>query len=337
MIYRMDAWERKTLDEVQRPILEPYDGVQWFSTTAGAQNPEEEVPVNPLPDQVNEEGADPETDSDRDEEEETERIVDDEEEDAVENGSESGYESESPTPKVDTKRGSRRKAGLSTTKNATPKPQAKPKPMPIKNEALVDAITIKARLPPCQIGAVELLTFFPHHSQWPEVGLRIYRNGWKHPDVARIHLHARGTLTKEAYIKRYDALKHQILRNGRIFFDDDGFKPTTHKHLLTAVTTYDASNYAPRDDIVHLLVDATLVDIAEGVVNWPAGEDRGVVTQAIEHAYINDLRQYTAADIPQLAQQMGFVAPNEASTQQWDQSAKRRVDQIAGLAPKVER
>ena len=330
----MELWESKTLDEVQRPILEPYDGVQWHSTTAGAQTPEEDVPVNPLPDQVNEEGTDPEeTDSDREEEEdETE-----EEEDAVENGSESEYEVASATPKVDTKRGSRRKVGLDTTKNATPKPQTRPKRMPPKNEALTSAITIKARLPPCQIGAVELMTFFPHHSQWPEVGLRVYRNGWDHSDVARIQLHARGTLDKQAYTKRYDALKHQILRNGRIFFNMADFKPSAHNHLLTAVTSYDAANYAPRDDIAHLLVDATLVEIAEGVVNWPTGQDRGIVTQAIEYAYNNDLRQHTAADIPQLAQQMGFVAPADATGIQWDNSAKQRVSQIAGPAPKAKR
>ena len=330
----MEAWESKTLDEVQRPILEPYDGIQWYSTTAGAQNPEEHVPVNPLPDQVNEEGVDPEeTDSDREEEEGQTEV----EEDAVENASESGYESEPTTPKVDARRGSRRKAALNTTKNGAPKRQAKSKPMPTKNEALVDAVTIKARLPPCHIGAVELLTFFPHHTQWPEAGLRLYRNGWDHSEVARIQLHARGTLDKEAYKRRYDALKHQILRNGSIFFSINDFTPTANSNLLTPVTSYDASNYAPRDNIANLLVDATLVDIAEGVVNWPTGQDRGIVTRAIEHAHTNNLRQYTAADIPRLAQQMGFVAPTEASGPQWDKNAWQRVDQIAGPAPKVKK
>ena len=37
----------------------------------------------------------------------------------------------------------------------------------LKNEALASAISVKARLPSCVIGAVEMMTFFPLHDQWP--------------------------------------------------------------------------------------------------------------------------------------------------------------------------
>lgn len=285
--------------------------------------------MNPLPDQVNEEGSDPEeTDSDLEDENEdqTEVIMDVDDQDIVDNGSDSVSEEGEKETEPRTR----------NAKAAAPKSRAKGTKLPPKNEALTDAITIKARLPPCQIGAVEFLTFFPHHTQWPEAGLRLYRNGWNHSDVARIQLNARATLDEESYTRRYNALKYQILSNGRIFFNVSDFKPSsaTHNQLLTAVKSYDASNYAPRDTHVNVLEDATLVDIAKGVVNWPTGQDRGIVTQAIEYAFNNDLHQYTSANIPGLAQQMGFTAPAEASTDQWDQNACQRVEQIAGPAPK---
>ena len=225
-------------------------------------------------------------------------------------------------------------AETNTTPHAAPQPPAISRSMATKNEALIDAITVKARLPPCEIGAVELLTFFPHHTQWPEAGLRLYRNGWDHTEVARIQLHAQNTLDQESYTKRYDALKHQILKNGSVFFNIAGFKPSVNRNLLTPVTSYHASNYAPRQEHASLLVDATLEDIARGVENWPTGQDCGIVTQAIAYAYRNNLGQYTAADIPHLALQMGFTAPTEASTGQWDQNARQRVEQIAGPVPK---
>ena len=100
---------------------------------------------------------------------------------------------------------------------------------------------------------------------------------------------------------------------------------------MTPVTSYNASNYAPRNNLA--LFDASLVDVAGGVINWPVGQDRGIVTQAIEYAHNNGLNQYTTADIPRIAQQMAFVAPSEASGGDWDQNAKARDDQIAGPVP----
>ena len=100
---------------------------------------------------------------------------------------------------------------------------------------------------------------------------------------------------------------------------------------MTPITTYDASNYAPRNR--QGLMNASLVNIAGGVVNWPAGQDRGIVSQVIEYAHNNGFDQYTTADIPRIAQQMGFAAPSEAVGGNWDQNARARVEQIAGPVP----
>jgi hypothetical protein len=100
---------------------------------------------------------------------------------------------------------------------------------------------------------------------------------------------------------------------------------------MTLVKSYDATSYRPCDSISPRLMDAKLVDIAEGVVNWPTGEDRGIVTQGIEYAHQHSLSQYTTADTPQLAKQMNLAAPTEASQPDWDQLTLQRVKQIAGL------
>ena len=101
---------------------------------------------------------------------------------------------------------------------------------------------------------------------------------------------------------------------------------------MTAVTSYDASNYQPRPRHASSLAIAPLVEIAQGVVNWPTGQDRGIVTQAIEYAHQNGLAQYNTTNIPLLAQQMGFAAPNEASSTQWDQNARERAKQLVEQA-----
>ena len=160
-------------------------------------------------------------------------------------------------------------------------------------------------------------------------GLRLFRNGWKNADVAKIQLFARDTLTEEAYVKRRDALKWSVIKSGEIFFAVSNFAPTKQAHLMTPVTTYDATSYRPRDNILPYLMDAKLVDVAKSVVNWLMGEDRGIVTQAIEYAYQHNLGQYTTADIPQLAQQRSFSASGEASHTDWDQRALQRIKQIA--------
>ena len=197
------------------------------------------------------------------------------------------------------------------------------------HEDLASAVAVGTRLPSCQIGAVELLTFFPNHTQWPEAGLRLYRNGFKHKEIAKVQLQARGKLDKASQQKREQALRHQISTNGKIFFNDPNFTLKNSANLMTPVRVYDASNYVPRPRVTRsAMTTARLVNVARGITIWPAGEDRGIVTQVIEYAHQHNDLQYTIADIPQLAQQLGFVAPHEASTAQWDQNANTRAQGV---------
>lgn len=123
---------------------------------------------------------------------------------------------------------------------------------------LSTAIHVNARLPPCDLGAVEMLTFFPYHVQWPEICLRLYRNKWTSLAIAKAIMHARDKI--DPYTSRYSkdvagmkdsvetrraGLRHQVLSAGRTFFKDENFKCSSPR--MTPVTTYDASTYEPRE------------------------------------------------------------------------------------------
>ncbi|KAK3680691.1 hypothetical protein LTR37_021104 [Vermiconidia calcicola] len=290
-----------------------------FLTTAGATGPEE-VPDNPLPDQVNPLGWDSEeTDSDLDSDDNQEEAVRCDEDNSSSLGqgvsADQDYQPEDKRQSTRNGRGRAAKAvALRSGRSGL-------------HTELSSAIGVEAQLPGCQIGAVELLTFFPNHTQWPEAGLRLYRNGWKTLDIAKLQLHARNRLTRQGCDKRVAALRHQVLKNGQIFFNDEFFNQTSHAHLMTTVTSYDASNYAPRSTIASSLAPNKLIDIANGVVNWPTGEDRGLVTQAIEFTSENALIQYTTLDIPWLSFQHTFSSPNESLTTTWDHATLQRARQ----------
>ena len=100
---------------------------------------------------------------------------------------------------------------------------------------------------------------------------------------------------------------------------------------MTAVTSYDATNYLPHPR-VNVANSVSLVSIAQGVMNWPTGADRGIVTQAILWALSTNQPQYTTADFPSIALAQGFVQPVEASTALWDQGARDRMRAIINAA-----
>jgi hypothetical protein len=195
---------------------------------------------------------------------------------------------------------------------------------------MASAVSVRSPLPPCDLGAVELLTFFPNHTQWPEAGLRLYRNGWSSQDIADTQLYVRGGLNNDNSRKRTNAMRHQVALNGKTFFGDTTFKQRTHGHLMTAVSTYNASGYAARPTQTVSSDPERLVDVARGVVHWPSNEDRGIVTQCIDHALTNGLVEYTTADIPRMAATLAFAAPSQASTPRWDQGALQRMRKILG-------
>ena len=194
------------------------------------------------------------------------------------------------------------------------------------NDAFQLAAPVQTPLPHCEMGARELLTLFPHHTQWPEAGLRLLRNTWTNRDIALAQLHGCGQVSVANCDKREATLRKQSGKNGDAFFQlvPGTFDRKTFANLMTPVAVYDATPYQPRRDI-NISNPSTLVEIARGVLNWPSGQDAGAVTQAIQWAVANNQVNLTTADIPQMVAQLGFVKPNDANTIDWDQRARTRL------------
>ncbi|KAK4541805.1 hypothetical protein LTR36_007337 [Oleoguttula mirabilis] len=188
-----------------------------------------------------------------------------------------------------------------------------------------------ARLPACEIGAVELVCFFPNHTQWPKALLRLIGNGWNTKEIATAQLHARGALSAETHARRNGALRHQVIDGGNLEFGVTTFTQKTFWGQITdparvgGVASYDASVYVTRPKYASKPTAASLIDVARDVVNWPAPEDRGIVTQVIELAVQNGLQILSVDDILQTSQHFGFTMPTEAAGAQWDQNGLRRI------------
>ena len=182
-------------------------------------------------------------------------------------------------------------------------------------------------LPLCELGAVELLTFFPNHTLWPLVSLRLHSRGWSVAEIAAVALHARGTLTTANLYTRRAALRHQIRANGRELFGNN-FTLTRWKDggYRGAPVGCHTTSYRPRAYIESSeLKDESLVACAQGVIDWPAGQDRGIFTQCVEHACSTRNIRLMISDVPSITDYFGFEMPVEATGGQWDQNAAIRV------------
>lgn len=69
------------------------------------------------------------------------------------------------------------------------------------------AVSASTPLPDVPLSAVELATFYPLHTSWPEYLLRFFRNDWTMSLVAKAQLYARDDLTQGEHTKRSNALR----------------------------------------------------------------------------------------------------------------------------------
>ncbi|EMC96354.1 hypothetical protein BAUCODRAFT_24149 [Baudoinia panamericana UAMH 10762] len=145
-----------------------------------------------------------------------------------------------------------------------------------QNVELEGAPRTNVALPQCEMSAVEILTFFPHHTQWPGVLFRLIGNGWKTADIAKAQVFARGLLDEDglAASRRNASLRHQVLTNGKHAFGINKFNLTRNAALVTPTTNYSMAGYLPRPHAgvpPHqiVLLDHKLIDLAKDVFNMP--------------------------------------------------------------------
>ncbi|EME85851.1 uncharacterized protein MYCFIDRAFT_82430 [Pseudocercospora fijiensis CIRAD86] len=215
------------------------------------------------------------------------------------------------------------------------------------NQFLGTAVGPDVRLPQIPMGAREILTFFPNHTQWFDVMKRLMRNHFSTEEIARAQLHARGTLTKDNRDRRDQALRHQVSTGGKTAYADDDWtkkrweasshpdsRPYTEAFITSTApftNIYDVTGLRPNDPTRRVASAPALRDVIQSVVNWPTGEDAGPLTQALLWARRQGqtyLATHTLDDIPAIITTQGFTYPTDATNSRaWDARARKRLNQ----------
>lgn len=196
---------------------------------------------------------------------------------------------------------------------------------------LIDAPPVKVMLPQFQMGIVELFSYFPRHYLWNEILLRALASEWSTKLIAFTMLNARGRVSQDG-IRRVDQnIRKQVVHAGNKYFNlqDQDFTLARYADRMKSATFqkhgYDVSHIVPRERTPSL-TDMKLVDLHNGVTP-PMGHDRGVFTQCVIWAAVND-HAAKISDVARIAQQQGFAAPQEANGSNWDIYAKSRMQLI---------
>jgi hypothetical protein len=132
-----------------------------------------------------------------------------------------------------------------------------------------------------EITAEELMTFFPGHLKWHDAMYRLLQNGWTRPDMTKFINYARG-LTEEEGLKRPTTLTwikdadQEILKDGQHKYKDrPPFK----------TTGFTTKGWVPHEErYARDVVDYFLVDLADGIVNFPDGNGARLLTRAVRTA-----------------------------------------------------
>ncbi|KAK0276791.1 hypothetical protein LTR35_010185 [Friedmanniomyces endolithicus] len=169
-------------------------------------------------------------------------------------------------------------------------------------------------------GVVELMVLFPNHTKWPWVMLRLLSNGWTSKEISAVQLHARGTTANNVNLKRRDdTMRYQATAPGKHLFHKVGWTKTKYPEDVPLVTDYDVTSFLLPPKKVSALHAIKLHDIGRDVVNIPAVEDRGLLTQAVQWAMLTGDTTATTNDVLGLAQRHGWVYLADAATDYWDQ------------------
>ncbi|KAK3671575.1 hypothetical protein LTR78_008497 [Recurvomyces mirabilis] len=124
-----------------------------------------------------------------------------------------------------------------------------------------------ARLPDCKMSATEILYFFPRHTQWPDIMLRLLGNGFNSSTMADGILYYRGRLDLEHHERRDAAQRRQVCHSGKEKFGDSAWKSSEATAAeVHPVTDYNVSSATlPSGQHATILQSLKLVDVARGV------------------------------------------------------------------------
>ncbi|KAK5729291.1 hypothetical protein LTR15_002433 [Elasticomyces elasticus] len=149
-------------------------------------------------------------------------------------------------------------------------------------------------LPETRATGVELLCFFPNHTQWPGVLRRLLKRRRGDEEIAAARLYFRGAV-QEDRVKRH----WRQIRKQKNWAKD-----------VQSVEDYGLSDFAPRrtqrsKEPQHEL----LAEIGRNVVEWPEPSQQSFLTLAIIFAIAHPEMGYTTDDVEWLAESLEWVLP----------------------------
>jgi hypothetical protein len=161
------------------------------------------------------------------------------------------------------------------------------------------------------ITAVELATFFPKHTAWRSIMHRFVRNGWESGSITKFVMYSRG-------IQNPDAMTASALSHAKA----KALEWATEKGMPTGIMTdFTAGNIVPDRDTRGInkdLIDYRIADLAQGVKVMPSGEDRQLLTAAVELAIqtksdvlLSQFPQYVTQNWNELHKAPGIIPLNQ--------------------------
>jgi hypothetical protein len=168
-----------------------------------------------------------------------------------------------------------------------------------------------------EIGIVEVCTFCPNWLMLPVPVARAIRNGWTREALGKAQLHALGALGWEEWMRAIARIQKQISSGCKMM---DGVSNDQYRHNsqnfrqrhglqndLTASTWQFKAEYEPGVPVQtgHM----PLSSLYGGVVNWPVGGDRLLMTQCLEFARSNEHLGLDTSHWAWIIQSQGLTAP----------------------------
>ncbi|KAK3075826.1 hypothetical protein LTR53_000528 [Teratosphaeriaceae sp. CCFEE 6253] len=174
-----------------------------------------------------------------------------------------------------------------------------------------------------KMSAIELVSFYPNYTLWPNVILRRLGNGWPNKVIAAAQLHYHGKLNKDNLKKRWWALRQQKSKAHKIVAGLSS--PSGRSQEVMVLDIYDAASYVPRHK-ARSLVAMSLVELAKGVTHWPGPADQGFLSKAIQLAQKFNVTAWTTDHVPALATaHPEWTMPADSHRLDWDERGHDRM------------
>jgi len=169
-----------------------------------------------------------------------------------------------------------------------------------------------------EISLVEICAFCPNWFMIPELVARAIRNGWTREALSKAELHAVGSLDWDSWQTATGRIQKHISAGCKLIDGVSSEDRSRHnskdfrvrhgpQNDLTAGAWRFKAQYEPGKPVQpgHM----PLSHVYEGVVNWPVGNDRLLMTQCLEFAKANEHLNLDTSHWDWIIRSQGLTAP----------------------------